>query len=293
MDLLRWLLFGVGILVVLGVYAWERRRHRRIVQARRRREAADDEGLAAELEKLSGLVASARRHEPEGAVEREGDLAEPREPRVDALGVPIGELRGAELRQPPPLEAEQTAPQPDTVRGKTMPSEPVAGGNAAGGSPPGEAQAEEDDLVIALTLMARDGSALAGEHLLKSFHEAGMVHGDMGLFHRMAPGRRGEEPLYSAANVLKPGSFDPEHMDGLLTPGVALFMRLPGPGEGASTFKQFVAAAERLAARLDAEVCDANRRPVDRRTFRAMWDRILDFEARQNERLQQSRRRGV
>jgi cell division protein ZipA len=295
MDLLRWALFGMGLVVVLGVYVWERRRHRRIVEARRRREAADDEGFAAELEKLSGLVASARRYEPGDAaepVEPEGELAGRREPRLETPGEPIRELRREHTQASRPAEAEGTAP-PGPVPAKTITSEPISESVSPGGSPPREPEAEEDELVIALTLMAKDGGVLAGENLRECFDEAGMVHGDMGLFHRMAPSRQGEQPLYSAANVLKPGGFDREHMDGLLTPGVALFMRLPGPAEGASTFKQFVAAAERLAARLDAEVCDAKRRPMDRRTFRAMWDRILDFEARQNERLQQSRRRGA
>jgi cell division protein ZipA len=296
MDLLRWALLGVGVLVILSVYFWERRRHRRVVEARQRREAADDEGFAAELEKLSGLVAQARRDdwrdEQGDAAEEEGGEAGRREPRLEASEQSVSS-------QAPAMTAE--APEPAQSPEASAPSEP----STSRETPPGEGSAREetstsqtrrradaDELILTLTVLARGGRLIPGQELLAAFGDLGMAHGDMGIFHRMAQGPQGEQPLYSAANVLKPGSFDVEHMSETLTPGLALFMHLPGPGEAASTFKQFVAAAERLASRFDAAVCDAQRRPVDQRMFRAMWDRVLDFEARENERRRQSRKQG-
>lgn len=150
---------------------------------------------------------------------------------------------------------------------------------------PSQGPAKAEHLVIALTVMARDGRRLGGPEVSRAVQDAGMEFGDMGIFHRLASAEDGAPPLFSLANVLKPGHFDLDRIDELRTPGLALFMELPGPAaEATTTFRKMVATGERLAAALDAELCDDQRRPLSHQRFRALWDRVLDFEARQHER---------
>ena len=111
--------------------------------------------------------------------------------------------------------------------------------------------AQEEHLVIALTVMARNGRRLDGAEVSRAVQDAGMEFGDMGIFHRLSSAEDGAVPLFSLADVLKPGYFDPERIGELRTPGLALFMELPGPAaEATTTFRKMVATGERLAAAL-------------------------------------------
>jgi len=73
--------------------------------------------------------------------------------------------------------------------------------------------------------------------------------------------RIGEEgrPLYSAANLVEPGTFDPLTLDGLSTPGLVLFQVLEGSGDHAEIFDAMLETATRLADRLDCTLCDTRR----------------------------------
>ncbi len=296
MDVLRWILLGVGALVILAIYVWEKRRSRRLVDARYRMESADDAQLAGELQRLSNLLAAARQNDlVDDRGPSDDDRAFPAFERpnghtLGALGdLPPGGDRRSSSAVEPTLMAESEAVAGRPPAPSDGPSAEVEANVAPPetGRPPGQETPsrgdQQDELVIALTVLGRNGRHMRGAELLSAFQEAGMVHGEMGIFHKMASSPQGDAPLYSAANVLKPGTFDLDHMDEVATPGVALFMRLPGPGESTSTFKQLVATADRLASRLDAEVYDANRRPLDHRGFRTLWDKVLDFEARQRD----------
>jgi hypothetical protein len=59
-DTLRWILLGLGVLFVIAVYVWERRRATHRTEVRRRRQTADDADLSGELQKLSGWVSGLR-----------------------------------------------------------------------------------------------------------------------------------------------------------------------------------------------------------------------------------------
>ncbi len=112
---------------------------------------------------------------------------------------------------------------------------------------------DEGPGIEAVTVMAREGR-FGGEALERALEEMGMAFGEDGLFHyRDGEGR----PLFALANVLKPGYFQGPSLEGLSTPGVLLFTE----SEGASG--AMLDAAFRLAERLQGEVCDAHRRPLE------------------------------
>ena len=56
-----------------------------------------------------------------------------------------------------------------------------------------------------------------------------------------------------------PGTFSPDDMEFFLTPGVTLFLQLPGPVDGVEAFDDFVHTAERLAVELGGELRDEKR----------------------------------
>jgi FtsZ-interacting cell division protein ZipA len=112
--------------------------------------------------------------------------------------------------------------------------------------------------VLAMTLVASGGS-ISGIRLRRMLTDHGLGLGSRGLFERI-----GEEgrPLYSAANLVEPGTFDPLTLDGLSTPGLVLFQVLDGDGDHAAVFDAMLETARKLAVRLDCALCDSQRQPL-------------------------------
>jgi cell division protein ZipA len=133
-----------------------------------------------------------------------------------------------------------------------------------------------------MTLLAPQGATFSGPKLLAAIKKVGMVYGDMGIFHRPAPDDFSGPPLFSLANILQPGHFDLDKIEQLSTPGLAVFMRLPGAVRGSEAFKEMVDAVDRLATMLHASVCDERRRPIDSAALQAMWDKVIAFDNRQS-----------
>jgi cell division protein ZipA len=56
--------------------------------------------------------------------------------------------------------------------------------------------------------------------------------------------------------MVKPGTFPVSDMEAFTTPGLTLFLQLPGPLDGVEAFDDFVNTAERLAVELGGELRD-------------------------------------
>jgi len=139
-----------------------------------------------------------------------------------------------------------------------------------------------DELIVGLTVLGRNGRRYGGRELCAALETAGLRHGEMDIFHYHDEARA---PVFSAANVLKPGTFDLAALDEVSSPGVALFMRLPGEMDGAQAFELMLETGQRIAAELDAELCDEGRSTLTRQAANHLRERILEFGRR--ERLRQ------
>lgn len=140
---------------------------------------------------------------------------------------------------------------------------------------PAEASEEK---VIVLNIMAGNGRSFYGAGIMNALNETGMEYGEMDIFHYTLE-NAGGMPLFSLANALNPGTFDIRTMADLTTPGLTLFMRLPGPLDGVAAFDAMYDTAVRLADLLGGILCDAQRRPFTADMLDKQRIELLDFRA--------------
>jgi len=139
--------------------------------------------------------------------------------------------------------------------------------------------------IVTLFVATRSGEMLAGSDVVVAAEKAGLEFGDMGIFHRLVPGKSSEGPVFSMANMVKPGSFDMSKLDALQTPGVTLFMTLPGPLPALDAWEMLLPTAQRLAELLDANVLDEERNALGRQRIAHLRDELRAWD-RQQERNQ-------
>jgi cell division protein ZipA len=115
--------------------------------------------------------------------------------------------------------------------------------------------------VLVLHVVSKAGELLQGAELLPALLSLNFKFGDMEIFHRHIDNAGTGKVLFSLANIVKPGVFDPDDMEQFVTEGVVLFMTLPCYGDPKMNFTIMLNSAMQLAEDLDAELLDGKRQP--------------------------------
>lgn len=140
------------------------------------------------------------------------------------------------------------------------------------------------DKIVTLYVVAGDGRSLAGTDVVVAAEKAGLEFGDRGIFHRVASGAPASAPVFSVANMLNPGSFDMTRLEALRTPGLTLFMTLPGPIPALEAWEMMLPTAQRLAELLGAQVLDEHRNALGRQRIAHLRDELREWDRRQERR---------
>lgn len=190
----------------------------------------------------------------------------------------------------PPLRSDLTRADPELPRRSVSPSvpsrpsrhdaEPVSRPSVR--SNVGIRPAGPIDRIVTLYVSARSGETFNGSDLVVAAEKAGLEFGDMNIFHRMAPGKFDKGPVFSMATMTKPGNFDMKQIAQLETPGITLFMTLPGPMAALDAWDTMLPTAQRIAELLDGVVLDEQRHILGRQRIAHLrdelraWDRAQD-----------------
>ena len=228
-----------------------------------------DVDLRTELEKLGATLAD-QRHETVSMPKPTGQsasivemLRSPSQPDI-ARTAPI---EPAPLASPAPVAA--AAPAPVATQAPRIPPRSDLGKR------PTQVPVER---IVSLFVMAREGEAFNGADLIVAAEKAGLEYGDMGIYHRLVDGKREAGPIFSVANMVKPGSFDLTRLDALRTPGLSFFMTLPGPVTALDAWDAMLPTAQRLAELLDGQVLDEERNALGRQRIAHIRDELRGWD---------------
>ena len=280
MDSLRWILLGIGIVLVAAIYWTGRRRARArdetLFERARRGDPQDVD--ASDAPKFDADASSPANAEPHEARASEPDLEVASfDPQNfgDELS-DLGRLLDGE-REPAGGPVEPTSGARRSSRsaaGRTeKPDEPVPDASPE----PAPQPPSPEERIEVLYVVAPKGEQLVGSRLSELFDRHGLTHGEFGIFHAGdAEGRT----VFSVANLVEPGTFDPATMDTLSTPGLALFARLPGPQSAETAFDRMLTMARTLAGELDAHVLDRDHSTLTRQTEQHLRDQLREFDHR-------------
>ncbi|WP_233842994.1 cell division protein ZipA [Dyella sp. 2HG41-7] len=232
-----------------------------------------DVGLRAELEKLGATLAD-QRHEPMHMPKPTGHAAS----IVEALRAPsqsatpkAASFESTSFVSPTPTAAVEPvhAPAPAAAPAPRIPPRSDLGKR------PAQMPVER---IVSLFVIAREGHHFNGADLIVAAEKAGLEYGDMGIYHRLVDGRREAGPIFSVANMLKPGSFDLTRLDALRTPGLSFFMALPGVVSALDAWDAMLPTAQRMAELLDGQVLDEERNALGRQRIAHIRDELRGWD---------------
>ncbi len=160
---------------------------------------------------------------------------------------------------------------------ETTPAEPPPSGPELG-----KRDREDFDKIVTLYVAARSGQVLRGPDIVVAAEKAGLSYGYMSIFHRLMDGRADSSPIFSVANIKKPGSFEMAEIQAMETPAIAFFLTLPAPIAALDAWEKMLPTAQRMAELLDGVVLDESRNAIGRQRIAHIRDDLRAYD-RQHE----------
>lgn len=254
MSVLQWALLIVGVAAVVVIYFVSRREKRSLKEW-----TPPSAGAHPSIKPPSGnqmeIFSQAGEFDEFG-------VGKPRKRTAPVMpGVPQKPL----LASPVPAPEEPAAPPPAFLRPKTEPRLET---------PAAKKQVEQK--IIAILIAEREGTAILGPKLHKALQQQGLTFGERQIYHRLEMG----QPLFSVAGLLKPGQLDPAEAATFATPGLTMFMVLPGPAKPLFALRDLLDTAKSLAKSLNAELFDNKRQPFTAQSEATLIAEVEDWVRR-------------
>ncbi len=230
-------------------------------------------GLREELERLGATLSGERAQTSAPVVAAKTSKPQPKladhvSSIIDALRAPSSTSEPAPQKNIPATAPPAPAPAATTATAGTPPRSDL-------GRRPAQLPVER---IVTLFVVAREGGHFNGPDLVVAAEKAGLEFGDMGIYHRLVDGKRELGPIFSVANMLKPGNFDLARLDALRTPGVSFFMTLPAPLPALDAWDAMLPTAQRLAELLDGQVLDEERNALGRQRIAHIRDQLRGWD---------------
>lgn len=132
------------------------------------------------------------------------------------------------------------------------------------------------DKIVTLFLQARDNHVITGVELLDASLKSGLVFGKHDIFHRIQ--EEDIDPIFSMANLTKPGTFDKNAWNTMEIKGVTMFMTLPGPRNALDAWDSMLATSRRLAELIHADLLDDTHAVFTRQRSMQIKEELREYE---------------
>lgn len=257
MDELRVILLLIGAAILAAIYFFSDSGKRRQARNSDRRQSGDP---------ASGRAAPSLDGSPE---------ADPPPETVSRELKRLGEIISRERK--PGRAGRESAPSRPAAEKTDAPADRGAGRPAERAAEPSPKPEPDPDRIVVLYVRTRAGGEIAGPRLVEAARMAGLEYGHMDIYHRLdESGYR--DIIFSMANMVAPGTLGEANTPEFTTPGVALFMQLPGPLRALDAWDAMLATARRLAEVLDAEMLDENHSTLNRQRIQQIREEMREYD---------------
>ncbi|RMG33240.1 MAG: hypothetical protein D6720_11850 [Gammaproteobacteria bacterium] len=258
-NTLRLILAVAGVLLVAGIYLWDRHKRRQWRPGQARRVRAQAEPSIENIESVGH--ADSLQELPEMPAEPES------RPTAGDDDLPPGEFVGEPVvRQRWVDDAEEQSSQ------LTMDLEFGADADSDYLHIDPALMDEVPRLIVQIVVMSKEAPFTQAQ-IRQATKATDMRFGAMDIYHREnAQG----QVLFSLASVVEPGTFPKGADEVFTTPGLVLFTQLPGVQDGLAIYSDMLFTAERLAALLDADLLDETRSALTRQSIEHTRESILE-----------------
>lgn len=242
MDQLRLILLIAGVLIIAGIYLWGMRKQLRARWERRQRQRArriDAEPLLEDEALPDGLSA-------EPALDGFDSELEPVQEREPVVAAPENRVRETTALKSRRERAQEPAVAPE--------------------------------MTVLLTVMAPANRPFNGIDILEAAQATHLKLNRSGTLDCLVQHESGSRRLFRIAHLREPGVFRLEDIHNLTTPGLLLFLQLPGPLEPIAAVDRLIAIAGQLAEKLNGTVCDERRSRMTTQTMVHLRGQAADFD---------------
>ncbi|MDH5611895.1 MAG: cell division protein ZipA [Gammaproteobacteria bacterium] len=261
MENLRWILLAAGIFFILAIYFVGRQRRRN--NSSDLFDAKEDipEFSARDWDELEEGVGKVRivareRIEDDFSDDLSAEpLPERNEPFVMADEQESAQSRSREyIRKPDLTPSGDLFEELDEVESPPVEEPPAETQDRA----PRQQKSSNVDIIV-LYILAKPNKFLTGEKINSVAQANGFEFGRMNIFHRLD--EKGQA-IFSLANMMEPGNFDPDTIHSMKTSGLTVFMQLSNLTHPADDFDEMLRSAYYMSEMLDARLCNQERQPI-------------------------------
>ena len=307
----RWILLGLGLLLIAGIWWWGGRRSAQAPGNAELRETTAKEPPRQETS-MQDVEPHIETHQWEISPFEPLSIKTADFHQVPILDGPMMVDVEAQPREPEFFDDAETIPNPDI--GPVMPpvltkvALPSAGkpfdqsiaptAATAGAAPPDGASPDgaspydssdristqaprtpttsEKQKIVSVRVCAPAEARWAGSALLSALELHGLAYGRYQVFHRRHVDGRS---LFCVASLVEPGTFDVARMAEQEFKGITLFAVLPGPVDPLLTIDEMLSAARGLAGELPGALQDAKGAALSPQKLAALRDDVAHFQA--------------
>ncbi len=297
MDELRLILIIAGILLIGLIYLFSRRsqqngkpsaeephveetewmeeiarQRRKLAETRTQPAMDDDEAHVPVLDEVVTLPPETVVEDHQPSSTGSGSVSESAGEEAARPAEPVTEPTGdAPPSEPAVLEPEEPTGETATPEGEEADTAALEGEETDTAAP--------EELILVLHVTAPADMVFVGANLFSALEEVGLRFGDGGIFHYYREQEDQGPALFSVANILEPGTFEPgEPGETFTTPGIVLFMRAPGPLSARETIETMLLKSQQLAQSLGGEIRDQERKPLTEATIQSLLDQAAAFD---------------